>query len=195
MAIYKSYNIVKHKIKNSFEKTQSNLSDINNDIKKLEIQFRSENHNKLITIIPVAINLLVDTPGQQVSVELLDFPDWAINMSQPLAIFNFDTAYNPQDEVESFFQSAGNGTLKDGDISIIRWNTIYWFTKFSEELDSFGNITKSGGYKFTFRFDFNVKVAINVNLPSYSSTDLPVFANINLYIVNDKNYNELQSGK
>lgn len=184
MSNYESFGKARRKIQKSFEKARLNLSEIKNqNIKKLEAKYSSENHYKPVTIIPVATDLLVDTSGQQVSIDLIDFPDWAINMARPSIVLSFDSAIQPQNEVESFFTEFSNGDLSDGDISISKWNVSHWFTK------------ESGLYRFTVRFDLNVQLATGVTEIGFGSVNINPIANVSLYILNERNYNELQSGK
>ena len=184
MTQYKSFDNTTHKIQTTWEKAQANQSEIdNNNIKIIETRFRSENHFKPVTIIPVVSEFQVGSSGSQVSVIMLDFPEWAINMAQPFVNFYFDSAYRPDEEVENFTDAFNDGTLEEGDISIVRWNTFHWFTK------------QDGLYKFNFRFDLNVRVATSVTDLGFSTAALPTFTNISLYVVNERNYNELQSGK
>lgn len=184
MANYESFGKARRKIEKAFEKTRLNLSEVKNqNIQKFQEKYKSENHYKPVTIIPIVSNYTVDTPGQQVTVDLLDFPEWAINMARPSVVLYFDSAIQPHEEVDSFFTAFANGTLTDGTLSIIRWNISHWFTK------------QDGLYKFTVRFDLNPRIATGVSEFGFGSTAVPTYANVSLYILNERNYNDLQSGK
>lgn len=183
MAQYKSFDKTKHKIQTVWEKNQANLSEIDNqNIKKLEVSFRSENQYKPVSIIPVTSNLEVAIANPQLSVSLINWPDWVLNMIHPKIVFNLDSAYKPNEEILNFNDAHDEGTLKLGDISIGRFNHFYWFTK------------QDGLYKLNFKFDLGVFVVDNISEIGWSSSIIPTFVNISLYVLNERNYNELQSG-
>lgn len=184
MSRYESFGKARRKIQKAFEKARLNISETKNEnIQKFGEKYVSANHFKGVTIVPLVSEYVVDTSGQQITIDLLDFPDWAINMARPSVVLYFDSAIRPHEEVASFFTEFANGTLEDGDLSIIRWNVAHWFTK------------QDGLYKFTIRFDLNLRIATGVSEFGFGSTAIPTYANVSLYILNERNYNDLQSGK
>lgn len=175
------YSVSKNKLRKIWENSEANSDKINNNVKKINIDFRSETFLKNINVVSLVENYDI-SESDQIQIVFTNFPDWAVNFSKPSITFHFDSAYDPSTEVESFFQAFQDGTLKEGDISIIRWNTFHWWTR---ETDL---------WKFNVRFNLNARVANSVSEHGFSTVELKTFANVKLYIVNERLYNEIQSG-
>ena len=182
MSKYNPFEKARRKLQKTFEKSEFNINEHRN-IKRIEKSFRSENHYKPVTIINIATAEPILLPGQRIISNLNNFPEWAVNMSSPSIVLSFDSAYKPSQAVDDFSIEFANGTLKNGDITLIRWEIYSWFTK------------RDNGYDFTVKFDINPRVATGVSDFGFGSSALPTVADINLYVLNERNYNEIQSGK
>lgn len=186
MTKYKSFDTTKRKLLTTYEQIQSNRTEIQNNIIKHEIRYNSLNHFKVFNIVSVLSNYKI-TFGEQIEIDLIGFPDWAVNMAHPSIVFNLPDVAQPQtsyNTVAEVTAARTAGTLQVGDTLLNRLNSVqYWLVK------------QDNKYIFTVRFQVNAVLITAFSLTSTTFTALPVYATFNLYLVNERSYHELQSGK
>jgi hypothetical protein len=185
MSKYKSYSSTNKKLQKLFNRTNENENNIKNNIRKINKSFTSQTNYKSAQQIVISENLEITRTDDmtQVSVDLIGFPDWAINMVRPMIIYSFPSGFDVVNDVDGFAIENQNGTLKLNDVSFIRNNTNYWFV----EHDNY--------YTFTVNFDIDFQYVSSKTEFSFDTSPLPTFAKLKLFILNEKNYDELQSGK
>lgn len=180
--MYESFDNNKNKLQKVWEKTQDNTSQIRNEIKVVETPFLSQTNLKYVNIVTLYENVIFD-PNIQYSVFLPNFPDWAVAFTRPSIVYRTPSAYDITKEVTSFFQEFGQGNLVDGMLMTTSINSRTWWTKVS------------GGWNFTIRPDVVVQQAQDVTESSFSGVALDLRFDVKLYIINERMYHAIQSGK
>lgn len=180
--MYESFDNSKNKLQKVWEKTQDNTSQIRNEIKVVETPFLSQTNLKYVNIVSAYENVIFD-PNIQYSVFLPNFPDWAVNFTRPSIVYRTPTAYDMTKEITSFAQEFSQGTLVEGMIQTVHINSRTWWTKVT------------GGWNFTIRPDVVVQVAQNVTPFAFQGVPLNLTFDVKLYIINERMYHAIQSGK
>lgn len=183
---YQSYSN-KKKLENIYKQTQKNQNDIEQLLKKVNTNFVSVNNIKTGDRIEL-LNHIEHNYGDTYSVVILDIPDsmisfFKLDMSFSLSPDDFaPLAYDITKE-KDFVKAFAEGTLHDGDISLARMENVSWWIK------------QSNGWQFYYRPGIIVHIASGVSEFGYSGDSIPVYITTNLYFLNDKDYNSIQSGK
>lgn len=171
-----------NKLNRIWDNEDKNKSDINKKLKTIDKNYRSINYFKNNGNIQIYKNELISGNFVKYTVHISDFPEYLVTLTKPHFVFSIPSAYNWDSEVSSFQEAYDAGKLHNGDLSVLFHDTAYWWFK-----------TKDG-YDFSFQFLISIKSAIIEEL-GFSSVDVPVYFDLNLYIVNEGYYNEIQSGK
>ncbi len=177
------FNTSNGKFQKMWEKSHDNKDRISTSIKKINVDFRSLNYLKKTNIVPIIENIDVSRSlyfaGTTYYVDLLNFPEWAINMIYPSVVFNLGE-YNIINDVGDFSDRFNEGILKVDDFTITSYDYSYWIVKYGD------------AYRFTIKFHTSAYIVSNVYSYGWSSSLLPMYADVNLHITNERNYNDIQ---
>lgn len=151
----KSFNNTKNKIKTIWDLSQKNKNQVDNNLKKINIQLKDINFSKNIITIPLVENTLFDG-FEYITFEytFTNFPDWAIPMARIVPVFYFDDSYSIDDVVVSS-------------------DYHYSWTKIEDT-----HYVLTGYILIAAIFDSEL---------------IPVYLDMNVVIVNDKNYYNIQT--
>lgn len=190
MSQFKSFDFSKRKLQKLWEQNEETTHIIDNDIKKLDTTYLSTHTFKRPQTFLLLDNINFINIGHQYVSQINGFPDWAISCSHlSVQIATWDTKtsnvapidistakFNIEDEFAA-------GTLEINDITIDNIQYNYFWTKMENS------------YLFTFQPYFIISKVIEVETNSYNTETLPCFITVKLTILNEKNYNAIQSGK
>lgn len=197
MANHKPFSTTKNKLATIWEQSQENSRNVSQYIKTVDTNFLSSQEFKRPTIVALFDNYFQDpntfNPGDEFHIFFKDLPDWAIAMchvgvsintwdttNSNSASFDITKAYTSEAQVQSAFNAH---TLKDGQIYLQKYQYNSWWTKLAD------------GYKFTFQPYFLISIFSGVSNFGYSYGPVPLWLNVKLSFLNEKNYNAIQSGK
>lgn len=189
MAKYESYETNNRKIEKTFEKVNSNQSRINNEVKKINKNYTSQiyyNGFKGGDVIS-GLDVIQTDVDVSVSIELVNFPEWALNMLNPYFYYTFPSVFSidqADDELLSKFNS-GDITLDEVQLNTLVFfsdNTKWWFVK------------KNDLYTFNIKFDTNFQYVSSKSEFSFSLSQVQTLATIGFYFINQRNNTLVQSG-
>jgi hypothetical protein len=183
---YQSFKTTKQKIQKIWEQNRANTSFTKNDLKKQDSLYSSQTFLKKPNIITILDRKDVNSKDVTYHFDLQGFPEWAINMARPLVYLELDSGFRLENSYDSFSavqESFTNGTLKLNDILFGSWNVETYFVNYG------------GGFRYVFKPNVLVYFISSLTQFGWSASDsLPVYATLKLYIINEKNYNAIQSG-
>ena len=180
MAKYKSFITSKNKLEKIWDQSQDNTDEINENIQKISIDFNSVTISKKVNIFTLLDNALVTSNNYaNYQFEFSNFPDWAVNFARPLIFYTLDSAYNIEQEKDEFV----TGEVEIGDFQVIYQIVHTWWIK------------EGDLWRFNVLSDGNPRAIVTTSPFGYSAQSIPSYITIKLYILNEKNYNEIQSGK
>lgn len=177
--VYQSFDNKKNRIEKNWNRVENNKNNLTN-IPITSLDFNSINFNKEITTISLLDNELLSVlPLDKVQTILLEnFPEWALNMIEPHVVYSIDDGYVSSIIDTSLAEANNNGTLKNGDISIATQNWEYWYNRIDQS-------------NFLLKIFYNIRVFRARKSGSgsgFSSSNVPIFANISLKIYNHRIY-------
>lgn len=149
-------------------------------IKNTNLYYGSINTAKRIREINVLNRYMVPYQGEQLKATLINFPESLIDTIYPSIVYSLDSAYNPQNNV-GFSNPDFSGQLKVGDMDISFNDSANWF------------IQRNGYFEFVFRLIAKAQYVASVEPTSI--IDIPVFADVKLNFLNNRDYSQIQSGK
>lgn len=128
MTQHQSFNNSIQKFQKIWEQNESNTSEIDNNLKKIQLDFKSNHFSKKITTMSILKDEFVATLYNQVIViELNNFPEWLINhinvipIVSPIGDINTDTVVSTP------------ANVKIGDIIFNPNISKYWIAKISDK--------------------------------------------------------------
>lgn len=184
---YESFNNSKIRFQKIWEKSEDNLTNIN-DVPLIKLDFNSINFNKKIVTIPIVTDKLFNLFTEDIQTILLEnFPEWVINMIEVNCIYTIEDAFTAFPIVDNFQEASDNGTLKVEDISIVRQEFNYWFNNV-DNVNYNLKIFLSGIVRQISELRPNM-------LPAFLQINVPLFVTISLKIVNQRIYETMNSHK
>ena len=172
--VYQSFNNEKNKINKSWNRIETTTDDLKN-ISFTTVNFNSINTNKKILTYPIIEN--EESMGDflvNATIYLQDFPEWAINMMEPTAIYTVGDGYAEHFLDISLNEAFENGTLKSGDVGIGQQEFKYWFNRIDHN-------------HFLLKIFYTISV-IQVGL---TGGLIPILINMSLKIYNQRNYEKM----
>lgn len=180
---YKSFANTKRKIITNWDDEITNEKTINNNLKKFDLSYRPSQNFKGINLLTIIDDELVVDQNQTYSFELEGLDENLIPYFKPLAYYRLDSAYDITQEIDSFFTANAEGTLKNGDISVLNHDERFWWVK------------ETNKWIFYYRVDFNVRYAIVYPPSSFGTEEVPIYLTLKLAYVDERFFDEIQSGK
>lgn len=185
--VYESFNNSKQKIQKTWDRSEDNENNLK-DIPLITLDFNSINFNKKIVTIPIITKEVFIVAQDNVQTVLLkNFPEWVINMIEVTCVYAIEDGFAEFPLVDDFATEASKGTLKVGDISIIKQEFDYWFNNVDE---------KNFNLKiFLSTIILQVKTLRPNLIPAFLTNFVPSSLTLSLKIVNQRIYETMNSHK
>lgn len=169
MAKFESFDNSTQKFQKIWEKNEENKSEIDNNLKRIEVNFNSENFNKKINTIPIITDREQDDLDEIFVIDLNDFPEWIINHINVVLVIELVGDVN----TDTIISSSNDENAKVGDIvyGSGATNGKYWIAKLDEN-----------NYKLKVLLDITVRRITDIP-PVGSPTTEKLFFNLNLNLV------------
>lgn len=174
MTQFESFDNSNKKFQKIWEQNEENTSEIENNLKKFEIDFNSVNFAKKVTTISIFKDRLVETFLDEIAViDLINIPEWLINhiniipIVSPIGDINTDTVTNDL------------SNLKIGDIIFISISK-HWIAKLDEN-----------NYQLKIRLFINPRTVVSVDIPeegNFNTEVMPFKFDLSLKIINPRIY-------
>lgn len=172
--VYKSFKNSKVKFQKTWERSEDNLTELE-QLRIIKLNFNSINFTKKVTTIPIFTDKLFNFLQDNVQTILLEnFPQWAINMIEVTCIYRMDDAFS------SFPIFDGEGQIKDGDLTIDQQEFNYWMNNIDET-------------------NFNLKIFLSTRVTQFKKNSpnvaVPLFLTLSLKIINQRIYETMNQHK
>lgn len=185
MTQYKSFDGSKRKLQKLFEEQQKNASFIEDNLKKINLDFTSNNYVKPFQKI---------FQSQETALESFGFfeyefaiPEIFLNTIKPFIYVSLPNGWDLNNIL--FSSSEANtkrlaGQLRLNDLLLTEYYYRYWWVKKSENF-----------YVLSIGFSINLQYVSSISEFGFSAEFLPFILNVDLIRDDYRNYNEIQSGK
>lgn len=190
MAKYKSFETNKRKIEKTFERTNNNESRISNEVKKINKSYTSQIYFKGFQggDIFSGLNVTPISDDVFVSIDLINFPEWAINMMKPYFYYTFPSVFSVEESDDNLVSKFNSGDIT---LSEVKLNTLVFFS----DNTKWWFVKQDDLYTFNIKFDTNFQYVVSKSEVSFSLAQVQRFATLGINFNNQRNYQPIQSGK